>query len=295
MSSLQSQRVKLPFKAVLLHLLDADQRTLKTASGFIRREGEELYLYTCWHVVTGYDPNKLVVTNELPNRVFIDVQLQDAKFINSQVTVIGGQQCFRLSLYDRMQFPRSPSWLQDDRHRPHPDLNAINIFVPSWHDTVKIALPREVKIAETQIVDERICPGDASLTVGDKLYVVGFPYGYSSFGRAQPTAIVLTRFLASTGIDGRKREFLLDSPGAPSMSGGPVFIESDRGLEIFGIYNGSIYPDYMMKQNDKTTALGTCSSLQMHWWGHLPFVLTPSQVEEVPAAFHYNTDSARQI
>ena len=65
------QRFELPFKAVLIRCLDEHKRPLNHASGFIRRESGRLFLYTCWHVVTGYDRNDLKVSNRLPDRAFL--------------------------------------------------------------------------------------------------------------------------------------------------------------------------------------------------------------------------------
>ena len=101
--------------------------------------------------------------------------------------------------------------------------------------------------------------------VGEKLYIVGYPYGYSALGTEQPTAIILTRFIAAERIKDRQTEILLDGPGAPGMSGGPVFIEHDAVLYLLGIYTGLIYPDHVIEKNEKTTALGTMSNMVL-WW-----------------------------
>jgi hypothetical protein len=41
---------------------------------------------------------------------------------------------------------------------------------------------------------------------------------------------------------------LIDGIGAPGMSGGPVFIERNQKLILYGIYTGLIYPDYDINQ-----------------------------------------------
>ena len=103
--------------------------------------------------------------------------------------------------------------------------------------------------------------GDADIAIvpplfGEKLYVIGFPYGYSPLGMEQPSPIVLTRFLAANMIESRGMSMLLDGPGAPGMSGGPVFVEHNDALYLAGIYTGLIYPDHIIEKNEKTTALG---------------------------------------
>ena len=245
------------------------------ASGFIRRESERLYLYTCWHVVTGFDPNEIEVGNRLPARQYIKLALQCADQSQPGIEVIGGLQTVVLPLYDSPKQPARPLWLQDDCHIPHPDLNAIGLHVPFWHDVVKLELPPDVRVSEIQVIDEKRL--NTSL-VGpcDKCLIVGYPYGFSAFGPDQPTAIVLTRFVASTRIAGRQEQLLLESIGAPGMSGSPVFIERADDLLLFGIYTGLIYPDHAQKR-EKATALGTVSNISFMLDGLLPLVANPSQ------------------
>jgi hypothetical protein len=277
---LSIQRLNLSFKAVLIRCLDKNHQPITNAhaSGFIRRESENLYLYTCWHVVTGYDRNDLKVKNELPNRAFLEIDMQDAQVRQPGITAIGGLQSLIIPLYDETYSPKLPLWYQDDRHIPHPDLNLINIFVPFWHDVVKIALPADVRTSDIQVVEESFL--NTLLTPGDKLYVVGFPYGFSSAGAKQPTPVVLTRFVASCHIGGRQQEVLLESAGAPGMSGGPVFVEREMDISLLGIYTGLLFPDNVIEKNEKVMALGTCSDLTMCLHGHIPLVLNPSQPHE---------------
>ena len=58
---------------------------------------------------------------------------------------------------------------------------------------------------------------------------------------------------------------LLDGPEAPEMSGDPVLLERDHTLWLLGIYTGLIYPVYVIKRNEKTTALGTMCTLLLCW------------------------------
>jgi hypothetical protein len=227
-------------RSVQLRCLDEGRKPLKhaSASGFIRIEDGIAFLYTCWHVVTGYDPNDLRVTNALPKRALLEVFIQDQSYI--------------VPLYEGAARPKKPLWYQDRAHRPHPDLNAIGLYVPSWHDAVKIPLPADVSVSESQLVSDPVLSDNTMLTRGDKIYVVGFPYGVS-------TPVVLTRSVASTAIRGRPVEFLLDSGGAPGMSGGPVFVERDDDIALLGVYTGVIYP-----------ASGSCANLSSFWRGSLP-------------------------
>lgn len=212
-------------KAVRVLPLLEDGKTACRASAFITHERDGYWLYTAWHVVTGMDPYDLKFRDP-PARKRLRIELQDAEDQQEGVKLVGGLQTIELDLYDSVG---RPLWLQDKRHSPNADLNAIGIFVPFWHDVAKIRMPDDMRISELlQVIQLNECAA-ASPQLGDKVYVVGYPYGFSAGGTDQPTAIALTRFVASHVVPGRKRQILLDSAGAPSMSGGPAFV-TDRPI-----------------------------------------------------------------
>lgn len=205
--------------------------------------------------------HNIEIGKSLPNRKFLKLSFQKGSEIQPGIIGIGGLQEIIISLYDKNG---NFCWIQDDRDITHFELNNIGLKVPQLHDLIKIELCPKLEIDESQLITDN----DINFhlpNIGDKIYIVGYPYGYSALGEGEPTAIVLTRFVASKHIHGRTTEVLLDGPGAPGMSGGPVFIETMNNISLIGIYTGLIYPDYQINQNDKTTALGTFSFLNM-WW-----------------------------
>ncbi len=90
---------------------------------------------------------------------------------------------------------------------------------------------------------------------------------------------MLTRFIASDYVADRRHELLLEKIGAPTMSGGPVFIERGENLMLLGLYTGAIYPDSPLG-SEKATALGAIANLGLVFCGHLPFVSRPSEPVE---------------
>lgn len=253
----------LDMKAVHIQCLDEVQKPIPKAfaSGFIINENKKNYLYTCWHVVTGFDMHNIEIKGQLPNRKYLKVSLQKSEVIGSGHTTVGGIQNTIIPLYTKNG---KPNWIQNQDDKPNHSLNNIGLKVPSWNDIVKIAIDEDLALHETQIIlEEDILKGRPSL--GDKVYLVGYPYGFSALGLEMPTPIVLTRFIASRQIKDRLTEVLIDGAGAPGMSGCPVFIERNSRLYLTAIYNGLIYPDYVIEKNEKTTALGTISLLGM-WW-----------------------------
>ncbi|QTB81919.1 hypothetical protein J3L14_28285 [Burkholderia pseudomallei] len=275
---LSTQLHLLSFKCVLLSALDENNTEIRnaTSTGFIRAEADGNYLYTCWHVVAGYDPNDLKVKYP-PRSRYLKVSMQ-ASSVGENMHSIGGFRTFTISLYDTSQTPIRPIWFQDDAHIPHPDLNAIGIHVPFWHDVVKIRMPPGFTCPETQLVTQRdLVPGALMNHFGDKVLIVGYPYGYSALGPSQPTPIALTRFVAAPQIAGRRREFLLESSGAPGMSGAPVFKEIQGSILLFGVYTGLIFPDFAQEKIERTTALGTVVDISFLLNGSMQLTQTPTQ------------------
>lgn len=259
---IRSQRFTLQLKSVQIQCLDQNQVPLEHAyaSGFIVQENDNLFLFTCWHVVTGYNRHH-IETKKLPVRKFIQVNLQKAEKASPAITTIGGQQTTILPLYDEKG---TPLWIQNTEDVPHFVLNSIKLRVPFWHDAIMLPLPHDLLISDLQTIKkEEFFQNIAN--VGEKVHIIGYPYGYSSFGTEQPTPIVITRFIAATRIKERTSEIYLDGPGAPGMSGGPIFLEYNDELFLYGIYTGLIYPDHVIEKNEKTTALGTMNELML-WW-----------------------------
>jgi hypothetical protein len=282
-ATVSQQRSELSFRSVRLRCLDEGRIPLKhaSASGFVRIEDGVPFLYTCWHVVTGYDRNNLRVTNELPKRAFLELFVRDPLRESDSASVVGGLTSFTIPLYDKSVRPKRPLWYQDRGHRPHPDLNAIGLCVPAWHDAVKIPLPADVSVSQLQLVSNPVLASNAMLECGDRIHVVGFPYECSAGGSGRLTPVVLARSVTATAVGGRPQEFLLDSGGAPGMSGGPVFVERDEEIALLGLYTGIIYGDPVTKRSEKDTALGACANLSSCWRGSLPLVREPTEVTDL--------------
>lgn len=250
---------ELAFKAVHIKCLNKDGSPVSVASGFVRRENDAFYLYTCWHVLTGYDMRDLKVMQP-PNRMALAVYYQGFEKRAPHVEVTGGQQVLHVELYDHSTNPPTPRWLQDAQHVPHPDLNAIGIRVPFWHDLAKMKLPPDLNISGIQVIEEE-ATAEWAATPGEKVVLVGFPYGYSTMSMAQPTPVVLSRFVAARCVAGFVNDVLLDGMGAPGMSGCPIFAQAGNNTVLAGIYTGCLFPDHVISQNNPVTALGKASNL----------------------------------
>jgi hypothetical protein len=101
-------------RIVRLETLDENGNTLSHASGFLVKERDGLSLYTCWHVVVGFDPANQPInypSKRAKLRVFA-IKSEPLIADNSQALIgerIGGQSFIDMSLYDG---DGKPAWIQ---------------------------------------------------------------------------------------------------------------------------------------------------------------------------------------
>jgi Trypsin-like peptidase domain len=246
------------FKAVRIEILDqlgqpvivtprnGERRGPVVASGFLLRDGADLYLYTCWHVVTGIELANPVLPGTNQRRSRLKVSMQRSEKSDS----------FEVELYEQSgEDVFLPRWEQDEQSVLNSSLAMANLVQPFWHDIVRIRLPTSVVISSVQVLSRFDLWRDL-IAPADPLMLVGYPYGFSA-RQLTPTPIVVKRHVAAISRDGARREILIDGAGAPGMSGAPVFYEWDNRLYLFGMYVGVIFPDAAPdNEPERTGALG---------------------------------------
>lgn len=266
--SLFYQRSMLSHKAVMVHCLDENENEIDGiyASGFLLEEQNTLFLYTCWHVVTGLDMHQLPMDYKQTNRRKLRISLQHAAEQPTRgevrTFVINGMRTFDIPLYKSADGVEVPIWHQDSNDRSLDSKN-VKVVVPSRYDAIRIPLPG-FETSPIHIIEEPSLY-KSLIYPGDKIYIVGFPRKFSTRGEDQPIPVVLTRFVAGTQIKDRIGEFLLDGVGAPGMSGGPVFLERDNQLSLVGLYKGIIYTAGEANKKEEIGALGTCVDMSICW------------------------------
>jgi len=268
-------RHQMQFKAVRIEILDqhgqpviatarnGEHRGPVVASGFLLRDGAQLYLYTCWHVVTGIELANPVLPGTNQRRSRLKVSMQPTEKLKGPSASAGGAGSFEVELYEQSgEDVFLPLWEQDEQSVPNSSLAMANLVQPLWHDIVRIRLPSVVKTATTQLLS-RLDLWPDSITPADPLMLVGYPYGFSA-RQLTPTPIVLKRHVAAISRDGTRREILIDGAGVPGMSGGPVFYEWENRLYLFGMYVGVIYPDAAPENAPEPTgALGVVCPMNL--------------------------------
>jgi hypothetical protein len=242
-------------KAVRLETFDENKRLLGRASGFLVNESDGLFLYTCWHVVTGVDFLKPAPMSRPKRRHSLKVYCQDVQQRQPGVRVIGGGRSVEVTLYDELVRPR---WLQEMYAREQPDLQSIGIPVPQSYDVVRIPLELDALLRNAVTFQkEDIFTNFAH--AGTDAVILGYPHGYSAMNVASPEPVFLKRSIASNRTP-NVGVTLLDGGAAPGMSGGPVLVNHLDRWWLLGMYTGVIFPDHQHgpegPENDRSAALG---------------------------------------
>ena len=199
---------------------------LSSATGFVVQTGEDRYVVTNWHVVTGRDPSTgspLSPTGGLPNRLAVWHHLKSRL----------GNWVRRFVALD------PPSWLE------HPVLGqrADVVALPLQIDDEVQVYPLDLKLGDVDLV---VSPSEPAS-------IIGFPFGLASGGRFP---IWKTGHVASD-LDINYNDlpvFLIDATTRSGMSGSPVvarrqgMVRTSTGLNMggsadrfLGVYSGRIH------------------------------------------------------
>ena len=239
------------FRIVRLETLDDKGNSLSHASGFLIKERDGLSLYTCWHVLVGFDPENQPIKYP-PIRSKLRVfAIASAPLIadDNQTLVgekIGGQSFVDVSLY---KGDGKPLWIQqkDDGAQTNVDL-AIPHF-----DCVRLdATKYESNFRFSFEADDAL---SGLLTVGDDCFIVGFPFGYSPI-KDTPHPTFLKRSVASI-VATSGNASLLDGPGASCMSGCPILFKHSGIWKIAGLYMGVAFPESLRFSSERLDTEGS--------------------------------------
>ncbi|MBC8128042.1 MAG: hypothetical protein H8M99_12955 [Gloeobacteraceae cyanobacterium ES-bin-144] len=177
-------------KAMRIQCLDPEGNEIKGANGtgFIVISGNARYLYTCWHLVTGFGFRQIKVglnhTTRSSLRVFVRIN-------DGRGRVSGGEIAFEIPLFLNKD-QGIPLWEQSPIVLPHSTINAANIAVPHSLDVVRIALPSEIPLTSLQVIfADDFQEIERPMSVCEELFIVGYPYGYSALPKTLPQSSFL--------------------------------------------------------------------------------------------------------
>ncbi len=222
-------RIVHPFstKSLFLELYFNDQ-ILSTATGFICKKGDQHYLITNWHVITGLHNETLKPLHNMggvPNKIGIWLFAKDT--LQSWI-------CLAWDLFNEDGTPR---WKEHS--------------LGGKIDVVALPIVLDPKV-DFHILDLELAKTDMLLQPSESVSIIGFPGGVTSEGKFP---IWKTAHIASD-LDLNYSDlpiFLVDTTSRPGMSGSPVLARKDiirnsQGTmmgdftKFLGIYSGRI-PD----------------------------------------------------
>lgn len=258
--------------------LDENENEISFATGFIIQEEKDLYLYTCWHVVSGFDyPNPAIPPNSLsvwpPKRRKIKIICGGTK-ANNYGFHTSGSKSIICDLYEQDSTGKlKPVWIQGNSCFQNSDLEKVGLFVPLRGDFIKIPIGHHFDADQKELFIKKLnISGGGKITLADEVLIAGYPYGFSVTGNF-PEPVFIKRNIASSapyiGDGVHNFRLLLDGAGYGGMSGSPVFTLKDNKVALFGIYNGVVFPDYNLiekcsgvnAKNDRHSALGIVTPL----------------------------------
>jgi hypothetical protein len=179
------------------------------------------WLVTNWHVVTGRrpdDPGMLINRRKPESPSRLRFKVDDPKCSRFQE--------IEVALYDK----DGPTWIEGGREQ------GVDLALIRLNDRPQFPLPFSQTFARNSSV---------RLEPGQDVVVVGHPF---MLGEHAPSAIWKNAMVASEreAAGERRPWILIDAPGAPGMSGSPVYrrmldpLQSEVSLELLGVYAGAV-------------------------------------------------------
>lgn len=206
-----------------------DDTFLSLGTAFSWQVGDQHYLITNWHNLTGIDPingKHLSNTGAEPNRIRV--------WYHANVQV-GARYREFVSIYDDV---RQPLWLVHPHHGNMIDVVALP--VPSHPDVTHYPI---------NMMSQR----NLSISVGVDLFILGYPYGIDR----QVWPVWKRASIATEPglVGGQEKYVLVDTASRPGMSGSPAILRAwgscllDDGsvsmvtgtsTRVFGVYSGRL-------------------------------------------------------
>ena len=214
-------------------------REIAKATGFIVKAGEDHFLVTNWHVVTGRD----FLTGNLTS---VPWTIEASLPVVRMVIMYGGlwrywegwSRPHEISLYNEDHTPR---WLEC-KVNSGDDIPMMDVAVVPI-DWSPDALPGTHYLDFIPISD--VYP--SVVAPPDQVQIVGFPFGLSVMGSDGPAIpFCKTGFIASSRWlrNDLFGAYFVDATTGPAMSGAPVFkFFGDDGYKLVGVYSGRLRPE----------------------------------------------------
>jgi hypothetical protein len=215
-------------------------------TGFFYKHSDQLFLITCWHIVSGrhfQTEGVLSSKGAVPDRVKFAVMLHGPE--GTRVTITR-------ELYEDVGsngLPQRPIWLEHPDHHHKVDVVAIPIQIPAD--------------AEVRTIDAVNTEPKMLLKIPNDVFVLGYPVGIDGGGDLpiwKRASIATEPAIPRNGLP----QMLIDTATREGMSGGPVIAIADGALtlegdpmryaiagrvyRLVGVYSGRLGDDEMRAQ-----------------------------------------------
>jgi hypothetical protein len=266
----------LSFSSVKLDLFSKDDVRLRPASGFVLEAGNQYYLITNWHVVSGgsipTDGRQEPVAK--PHLLKTSLHIHEGIGEKGASPSMGMRKRITVPLYDDNDSPRWIERRTNEGNQPMVDIVALPIQANLILTLFSVKIPRininkdswdqnadywtKISAIPISVIDTNVAYGPP-----DIVHVIGYPLGWEPDGTDRTSsAFWRTGFIASEIYEPGMRQddtFFVDPYAPAGMTGSPVVgmkndrikllgVYSDRSTEEFGANAGLVYGAGLVKQ-----------------------------------------------
>ena len=260
----------LSFSSVKIDLFSKADIRLKPASGFVVEAGNQYYLITNWHVVSGEQQEPSLQPYLLKTSVHIHRGAGDKPAKPS----MGMRKRITVPLYDDNNSPRWIDYRTNDENQHSVDIVALPIQLDLTLRLFSGSIPgitldkgywKENAEIWTKVSAIPISAINVDVEYGppDIVHIIGYPTGWEPEGRERTSsAFWRTSFIASEIYEPGMRQtdtFYIDPRAPEGMTGSPVIAMKNDRMKLLGVYSdlstaefggnaGLVYAAWLVKE-----------------------------------------------
>jgi len=237
----------LSFSSLKLDLFSKDDTPLKSASGFVVEAGDQYYLITNWHVLSGRElhasgQQKPVIE---PYLLKTSIHIHGWEGEKSAPLYMGMRKRITVPLYDGNGAPRWIERRASEPHRPRVDVVALPIQLDMNLDQF-IRTIAGIKInsdvwSKVSTISISVIDTDVEYGPPDPVYIIGYPFGWAPAGTDKSsTAFWRTSSIASEIHEPggtQANAFFIDPRAPEGMTGSPVVGMKNERIKLLGVYS----------------------------------------------------------
>jgi hypothetical protein len=250
----------LSFSSIKLERFSKDGICLKPASGFVLEAGNQYYLITNWHVVSGRD----ILTGELlepdlePDTLKISLHFRFREGEKSASFTAGPWKKLVIELYSDNHVPR---WIEPARIELQSMIDVVALPLSSnliywlsrgkaadafrkFIDPVPVIKSNVSYWAEISAISISAIDIDVEYGPSDTVDVIGYPLDWAPAGTNKPVPSFWRRSsiaseIKGLGITSPEDSFFIDPCPLDGMTGSPIIGMKNDRLKLLGIYSDS--------------------------------------------------------